>query len=374
MKIKYLHPAILLLFQINYSLGLEPSSRESNAIVLDMDKCTQICFDSIISDLQTTPLEKAPFDNCINMITYGDYFYMMGSNITGKNVSIYHKSGKLIKELTFPDALLVHSMCIVPTRNELWVMSRYKIINKFRLDGKAIKKIALPFSCAAITAVSEKDFLVYSGGAINERGQIANHFMTLTDFESIKDLYIPSQGKEEWPFAPYNTYTGRGENTYILLNNIDTIYCYNSTKGQFKALYTLDFHGDFLSKEKVPTDDRLMGDIISNKKYIHNIYSFYQAAHSLFLKTVGKREHFYRILLENEQIETFERLFDHFQSGFINPFVGSDGNCLFLLAHNHELTEHYMNIKCNYSAIQRILPQLQHNPTGWTLLTIKIKV
>ena len=86
----------------------------------------------------------------------------MGSTMAGKNVYIYSKSGKFIKEITFSDALIVNSMCIVPELEELWVVSRFKIINKFKLDGAPVKKVSLPFPCAAIIPTAKQDFLVYS--------------------------------------------------------------------------------------------------------------------------------------------------------------------------------------------------------------------
>ena len=88
--------------------------------------------------------------------------------MAGKNVYIYSKSGKFIKEITFSDALIVNSMCIVPELEELWVVSRFKIINKFKLDGAPVKKVSLPFPCAAIIPTAKQDFLVYSGGANTE--------------------------------------------------------------------------------------------------------------------------------------------------------------------------------------------------------------
>lgn len=87
-------------------------------------------------------------------------------------------------------------MCIVPELEELWVVSRFKIINKFKLDGAPVKKVSLPFPCAAIIPTAKQDFLVYSGGANTERGHIEGHFMALTDFKSIHKLYLPKWGKK----------------------------------------------------------------------------------------------------------------------------------------------------------------------------------
>lgn len=64
-----------------------------------------------------------------------------------------------------------------------------------------VKKVSLPFPCAAIIPTAKQDFLVYSGGANTERGHIEGHFMVLTDFKSIHKLYLPKWGKKEWLFA-----------------------------------------------------------------------------------------------------------------------------------------------------------------------------
>lgn len=64
----------------------------------------------------------------------------------GNKVVIFNKSGQLVKELTFADALLVISMAIIPDAEELWVVSRFKIINKFKLDGTPLKKGIFTFS------------------------------------------------------------------------------------------------------------------------------------------------------------------------------------------------------------------------------------
>lgn len=64
-----------------------------------MDHYQEISFDSLIEDIFCTRLSNAPFDLCINMTQYKDFLYFMGSTIAGKNIYIYAKSGKFIKEI-----------------------------------------------------------------------------------------------------------------------------------------------------------------------------------------------------------------------------------------------------------------------------------
>lgn len=342
-----------------------------------MSQYQTICFDSLVADISCTRLESKTFEQGINMIQHNDYLYFMGSTIAGRSVTIYNTSGKLIKELTFSDALLVNSMCIVPELEELWVVSRFKIINKFKLDGTPINRLSLPFPCANIIPTEQQDFLVYSGGTCNERGNIEGHFMALTDFKSINKLFIPMWGKIEWPFTPYNLYTTDSDNhIFIFPSNIDTIYSYNYRKKEVHPLYSLDFHGDFLTLDKQPygpRENQEMSEIIRKRKYIYNRYSFYEASGKLFFKLKGKREDFCVINLKDHSLYSFDQLFDYFRSRSINPFIGSYKNKLYALVTEKDLVEHYQNKKCTYPSIKKLLPSLSAEKGNWVLLTIDIK-
>lgn len=340
---------------------------------LDMNHYKKITFDSLIADISCTKLSNTVFDFCTNMVQYRDFLYFMGSTRAGRNVYIYSKSGKFIKEITFSDALIVNSMCIVPELEELWVVSRFKIINKFKLDGTPVKKVSLPFPCAAVVPTAKQDFLVYSGGANTERGHIEGHFMALTDFKSIHKLYLPKWGKKEWLFAPYNLYTTDADDILILPDNTDTIYRYDTSRKEILPFYSLDFHGDFLTRDKYPNDDAEMAEIIDKKKYIHNCYSFYFASDYLFFKLTGRRDDFCAIRCKDNALFSFDRLFDNFRSKYVNPFIGSDKNNLYLLVRENDLAGHYLNIKCTHPAIRKMLPGLSTTGNDWILLTIKIK-
>lgn len=136
----------IYLFCTNSINGILSPSRVENTIQMDMNHYQKITFDSLITDISCTKLSNTVFDFCTNMVQYKDFLYFMGSTMAGKNVYIYSKSGKFIKEITFSDALIVNSMCIVPELEELWVVSRFKIINKFKLDGAPVKKSVFAFS------------------------------------------------------------------------------------------------------------------------------------------------------------------------------------------------------------------------------------
>ena len=60
-------------------------------------------------------------------------------------------------------------------------------------------------------------------------------------------------------------------------------------------------------------------------------------------------------------------------SDYVNPFIGSDKNNLYLLVRENDLAGHYLNIKCTYPAIRKMLPGLLTTGNDWILLTIKIK-
>lgn len=339
-----------------------------------MKKYQTIRFDSLVEDISCIKLDKTIFNDCWSMIQYKDYLYFLGSTIAGKNIAIYNSSGKFINEITFSDALLVNSMGIVPHLEELWVVSRFKIINKFKLDGTPINRISLPFACAYIMPVDKQNYLIYSGGGCDKQGSIEGHFMALTDFKSINKLFIPKWGKRKRPYAAYNLYTTNKDsnNIFIFPNEIDTIYSYNSNYKEIKPYYALDFHGEFITKENYP-DDNELAEIINKRKYIYNHNSFYQASDKLFFKLKGKREDICIINLKNNSLYSCERLFDNFYSRFMNPIIGSDGENIYLLTLGKDLFEHYQNIKCSYPAIKKILPSLSANSKDWILITIKIK-
>ncbi len=360
------------------TVPIQPNGDYNTVTRIDMSGYKPINFDCLVKNITCTQLESNLFDYGITIITHKNHLYIMGKTIAGNKVVIFNKSGQLVKELNFADALLVNSMAIIPDVEELWVISRFKIINKFKLDGTPIKRVSLPFPCANLIPVSRQNYLIYSGGTCNSRGSIENHFMVLTDFKSINKLFLPKWGKNEWPFAPQNMYAQdeKTSNLFIFLNNIDTIYSYNQQKEAIEPFYALDFHGDFLTKDKYPygpKEDLDMSEIITKRKYIYSHYSFNQASGKLFFKLAGKREDFCSINLKNNVLYSFNRLFDNFMPISYNPFIGSDGKNLYVLVQGKELVEHYQNIRCTYPAIQKLLPRLSPNGNNWILLTIEIK-
>lgn len=202
MKTKIFFLLFLFLFFFNDGKSVAITSSEKSIIHIDMNKYQTIRFDTLVTDISCTRLEKNMFNECINMMQYKDYLYLMGYTMAGKNLVIYNMTGKFIKEITFSDALMVNSMCIIPELAELWVVSRFKIINKFKLDGTPITRVSLPFPCANIIPTNGNDFLVYSGGACHERGSIEGHFMALTDFKTIHKLFMPMWGEKNGLLLP----------------------------------------------------------------------------------------------------------------------------------------------------------------------------
>ena len=358
-------------FLINYNI-----MGQNDIIKMDMKKYEIISFDDLVEDISCTKLDKTLFFDCYNMIPYKGHLYFLGSTIAGKGIYIYDNFGKFVNEITFSDALLVNSVSIVPHLEELWVVSRFKIINKFKLDGTLVNRMSLPFTCAYTMPVDKENYLVYSGGGCEEQRCIEGHFMALTDFKSIKNLFIPKWGKKRTPSAAYNLYASdkNFDNIFIFPSLFDTIYTYDPTHKEIKPYYALDFHGDFLTKENYTEDnDRELSEIITKRKYIYSHNSFYQASNKLFFKLKGKREDLCVIDLKSNSLYSCDRLFDNFRSRFLNPIIGSNGENIYLLVWEKDLFEHYQNIKCSYPSIKKILPSLSADSRDWVLVTIKIK-
>ena len=343
-----------------------------NCTTIDMNTSKTIDFDNWVGNITCTQLENVTFYNCRNMIRYKNHFYFMGYTMTGSNLVIYDKEGRFIKEINLSDALSVNSICMIPELDELWVTSQFKVISRYKTDGSLIKRFSLPFNCANLYPVDKQNFLVYSGGGPN---QIENHYFALTDFQAIHNLFMPMRNPSKYAYNHWSLFapTAGNKQLFLFLHGVDTIFSYDIQKQALKPYYKLDFHGDFLLEIQRPTDDREMAEIIEQHKYIYGHYSFYQASDKLFFKLVGKREDFCMIDLKTDSLYAFDRLFDSFQSRYVNPFVSSDGTNLYLLVREKDLLEHYMNVKCTYPAIRDLLPTLNRERNGWILVTIQIK-
>lgn len=361
----------LLLFFIACSFL---SNGKNDVIQIDMSKYRTVNFSTLVKGISCIKLEHRIFDSCIKAASYKDYFYLMGRTIAGNNVVIFKRTGKFVKEITFSDALLVTSLAIIPDQEQLWVVSRGKILNKFKLDGTPIGRVALPFPCVDLTTVNNQDFLVYDGG----RNAIEGHSMALTDFKSIHELFLKRIHKREYFSSSQSLYAANTnlDNIFIFPGRTDTIYLYNSKKEVLEPYYHLNFHGDFLTDKmytKGEFSDQEMHEIITKRKYIYSQYSFYQASGRLFFKLAGKRNDFCTIDLKNNSLLSFDQLFDGYEPTTYNPFIGSDGKNLYFIIEEKALVKHYKKNKCTYPTIQKILPSLTANGSNWILLAIEIK-
>lgn len=372
MKVQLLHLFLFLIIYPIYSFG------QKNIIEIDMRQYETINFNNLVNDLSCIKLESEnvpSFDSCTKMILYNDNLYLLVRTIAGSKVVIYKKSGEFVKEITFSDALLISSLIIVPEQKQLWVVSRFKVLNKFKLDGTLIKREALPFPCVDLIPVDKENFLIYDGGGSKN---IQNHFMALTNFKVIHKLFLDSKNKKKRPFFVQNMYAPDSNlgDIFIFPDCTDTIYYYNLNKKEIKAYYHLDFHGDFLTRELYPVggfSDKEMSDIITKRKYIYSQYSFYQANGRLFFKLAGKRNEFCTINLKNNSLCIFYYLFDNYQPTTYNPFIGSDGRNLYCIIKEKEIVEHYKKTNCTYPAIKKLLPSLSIDGNSWIILSVKIK-
>lgn len=362
---------VLLIFFIACSFF---SHGKNDVIHIDMLKYQTVKFDTLVKGISCIKLGYKNFDSCLKIVSYKGYFYLIGNTIAGKSVLIFKSTGEFVKEITFSDALLLTSLAIIPDQEQLWVASRGKILNKFKLDGTPVGRVSLPFFCVDLTAVNNKDFLVYDGG----RNSIEGHSMALTDFKSIQKLFINRNKKRKYISSSQSLYAADTnlENIFVFPDRTDTLYFYNSKKEELEPYYHLNFHGDFLTEKlytKGEFSDEEMSEIITKRKYIYSQYSFYQASGRLFFKLVGKREDFCTIHLKDNSLLSFDRLFDGYESTTYNPFIGSDGKNIYFIVKEKDLVKHYKNNKCTYPTIQRLLPSLSANGSNWILLAIEIK-
>ncbi len=361
-----------------YSKGSSSCLNKEDIIRIDIKDAKVSDFNSLVDDISCICLKsgnRSSFDSCIKMARYNDYLYLMVRTIAGNKVVIYKNTGEFVKEITFSDTLLVSSLVIVPSQQQLWVVSRLKILNKFKLDGTLISRFSLPFPIVDLAAVGSQNFLVYDGGGPNN---IENHHLALTDFKSIHNVFLKSTNKKKLPFFPQNMFAPdvNNSNLFIFPDCTDTIYLYNAKKEEVKPYYYLNFHGDFLTRDMYPDggfSDKDMSDIITKRKYIYSQYCFYQASGRLFFKLAGKQDDFCTIKLANNTMQLFNSLFDGYRPTTYNPFIGSDGQCLYFIIKEKDLVKHYQKNKCTYPNIKRLLPSLSENKSNWIMLSIKIK-
>ena len=350
------------------------NTSDKKPTTIDMNRGQNIRFDDLVSDISCLSLQQASFDNCWHLIAYGDYYYGMVSTMAGRKLVIYDKQGALVKELTFSDAWVVHSMCIVPELKELWVMSRTKIINKFKLDGTPIRRLSLPFACTNVIPAGDGEYLVYSGGSAQEKYSIEKHMMALTDFKTVTRLYLPIRGQKD-SFSGCTTLsaTEAGQNLYVFPPGIDTIFTYHRRDKELYPQYALNFHGDFLPLEELQSGERQMARVIETNSHVYDIVSFYEAAGRLFFRLVGKRNHFCMIDLRTDSLYTFNHLFDYYDAEGPNPIVGSSAGKFYLVVREKALLDHYQNIKCSYPALKQSLSGKSSGRNGWLLITITLK-
>lgn len=362
---------LLLIFLVTCSCL---SYGKNDLIQIDMSKYQTVDFDRLVKNISCIKLEFNSFDSVLKVIPYKGYFYLMARTIAGYSVVIFKNNGRWVKEITFADALIVSSLAIIPEQEQLWVFSRGKIVNKFKLDGSPVGKVSLPFKCVDLTAVNKQDFLIYDGA----HNSIEGHSMAVTDLKSIHQLFLKRSNKKKKFSSSESLYAPNTnqDSLFVFPDRTDTIYLYHSKKRKIEPYYHLNFHGDFLTDKMYPKDDfsdKEMSDIITKRTYIYARYSFYQASGRLFFKLAGKRNDFCTIDLKNNALLSFGRLMDNYQPTTYNPFIGSDGNSLYLMVKENELVKHYKKSKCTYPSIQKLLPSLSVDGNNWILLAIEIK-
>lgn len=373
---------IFLLIPILSMLVLSATSKavnsEDKVITCDMDKTIPILFDDWIEDISCTVLEKDLFDTYVSIIPYKDLYYVMGRTIAGVKIVIFKDTGEYVKEVQLRDPIATESMTIVPELEELWVISFGNIIHKYKLDGTFLKRIKLLFSCTNIITADFPDFLVYSGGGKDDKGSIQQHLFALTDFQTIHQLFIPQWGTQSRPYAPFTLFAKDTESKciYIFPSKIDTIYRYSCLKKSMEPYYALNFHGDFLTKDKEPVgplEDKEMNDIITQKKYIYTHTSFQLVNNKFVFKLRGKRDNFCMIDLNSNKVYSFKNLFNQFQTNSYNPFLGAKDSNLYMIVRGQDLNRHYQSHVCSYEKLKQTLKALPTKSDKWILLKINLK-
>lgn len=140
--------------------------------------------------------------------------------------------------------------------------------------------------------------------------------------------------------------------------------------------YALNFHGDFLTKDKEPVgplEDKEMNDIITQKKYIYTHTSFQLVNNKFVFKLRGKRDNFCMIDLNSNKVYSFKNLFNQFQTNSYNPFLGAKDSNLYMIVRGQDLNRHYQSHVCSYEKLKQTLKALPTKSDKWILLKINLK-
>ena len=197
-------------------------------------------------------------------------------------------------------------MCIVPELEELWVVSRFKIINKFKLDGAPVKKVSLPFPCAAIIPTQNKIFWFIREEPIQKEDTLKDTLWLSPISKSIHKLYLPKWGKKNG-CSHLIIYIRQMLTTFDSPDNTDTIYRYDTSEKEILPYYSLDFHGEFLTRDKYPKEDAGMAEIIDKKNTSITVIAFIRFGLSFF-QVMGKRDDFCAIRCKDNILFSFDRL------------------------------------------------------------------
>lgn len=339
---------------------------------IDMAEYETIRFNSLVKDITCIKLDSkdAPVFGYKQMTKYKNFIYLSVMSPSGEDVFIYDESGNFIKRLVFKDTLILSTMIVNPVDEQLWVIAGTKVLRRFELDGTFISETVLPFHCTGLIAVNDREFLVYNGG------YKADYSFYITDMSTERKRFL--HNKTSYVDIPHSLYAldTNTNNIYITLGENDTIYRFQPDTETLDPFLHLNFHGDFLTKDKIPKggfSDKQMAEFTKEDKYVFSINSFKWASDRLFFKLSGKRDDFCTINMHDYSLQSFDTLFDDFQSPGYNSFFWSDGERLYCIVKEKELVAHYQQKECSFSGIQQILPSLQENGDSWILLAIEIK-
>jgi hypothetical protein len=341
---------------------------------IDMENYAVTDFDDLVKDISCIRLEpeNVPvFDSCRRMIRFQNYLYLIVSTPNVSDLLIFDESGKYIKSLYEKETFIPVTACAIDqVNNQLLVLvGRSNVLDRYTLDGTLIGREKLPFGIADLVAVDEREYLLHGEG-------MKDYSLALTDLTDFRKYFLPKEPSGIQTTSLLNMFTRdvATGNVFFHPNYNDTIYRYDNEKETVAHYFHLNFHGDFLSAKDMPKkgySDREKAEIIERNEHVLGLNSFCLASNRLFFKLSGKRTDICSIDIKNNSLQSFEALFDNFQTSDYNPFVYSDGNSLYFPVRGTALREHYKDNDCSYPAIRQYLSEFPEKEE-WILLVIEI--
>ena len=135
---------------------------DNNVPKLDMIGSKEICFDSLVFDIECFMLIESGIDSYWQIIESDDFFYLRSFS----DISVHKKSGEHVRTITShirSSQFIPHDMLVNEKVKQLWVLEQFENINKYNLDGRFIEQQKLPFRAFKIAPAGTDHFLFFEG-------------------------------------------------------------------------------------------------------------------------------------------------------------------------------------------------------------------